>query len=360
MFFTSITLKYFADRQKSILFATRKVIILRRMLGITYGTIQLILPKWRIEGADQPLSVKLCPGWSTYVAYPFYILSIISSIVIVILIITLKPIDTSFINYFTIIMFLILFIFYMYIYRMALLDIHEKSLYIFTKNISKIINLNLVNNFEYVIYRAKLARYETNRQNINLNNLKTILIFIEDKEFKNHIGVSFKGLARGLKSILNGTSKAGGSTITQQIVRTLFIQDLNKTYRRKIIEIMLAIWFNRIISKNDQLEVYLSAVRFEKSVFGITEAMNYFWNELIKEPTNAQSFFLIERVSNIKSKLLINKIVQTVSNAKEKNILFEKDIIELINLYDEAIKNRKIIASTSDIKILKNKLDIKE
>lgn len=257
-------------------------------------------------------------------------------------------------------MFLILFIFYMYIYRMALLDIHEKPLYIFTKNISKIINLNLVNNFEYVIYRAKLARYETNRQNINLNNLKTILIFIEDKEFKNHIGVSFKGLARGLKSILNGTSKAGGSTITQQIVRTLFIQDLNKTYRRKIIEIMLAIWFNKIISKNDQLEVYLSAVRFEKSVFGITEAMNYFWNELIKEPTNAQSFFLIERVSNIKSKLLINKIVQTVSNAKEKNILFEKDIIELINLYDEAIKNRKIIASTSDIKILKNKLDIKE
>jgi len=366
IFFTSITLKYFADRQRSILFATRKVIVLRRMLGLTYGSIQLILPNWRIEGADQPLSVKLFPGWSTYVAYPFYILSIISSIVIIVLMLTLKQLDISFINYitlttnyFAIILFVISFLFYMYIYRMALLDIHERPLYIFTKNISRIINLKLVNNFEYIIYRAKLAKYETNRQKIELSNLKKLLIFIEDKEFKGHIGISFKGIARGIQSILNYTSKAGGSTITQQVVRTLFIYDIRKTYRRKIIEILLAIWFNKVISKDEQLEIYLSAVRFEKGVFGITEAMKYFWNQFIKEPTNAQAFFLIERVSNIKSRLLINKIVQTINNAKQKKILEEKDIIELIELYDEAIKNNKIIATSDDILILKDKLKSK-
>jgi penicillin-binding protein 1A len=336
------------------------------MLGLTYGSIQLILPNWRIEGADQPLSVKLFPGWLTYVAYPFYILSIISSIVIVVLMLTLKQLDVFFINYitlttnyFTIILFVITFLLYMYIYRMALLDIHERPLYIFTKNISRIINLKLVNNFEYIIYRAKLAKYETNRQKIELNNLKKLLIFIEDKEFKEHIGISFKGIIRGIQSILNFTSKAGGSTITQQIVRTLFIYDIHKTYRRKIIEILLAIWFNKVISKNEQLEVYLSAVRFEKGVFGITEAMIYFWNEFIQEPTKAQSFFLIERVSNIKSRLLINKIAQTIDNAKQKNILEDKDIIELLSLYDEAINNNKIDATQNNILILKNKLKSK-
>jgi penicillin-binding protein 1A len=365
IFFTTITLKYFADRQRSILFATRKVIILRRMLGLTYGTMQLILPNWRIEGADQPLSVRLFPGWSTYVAYPFYILSIMSSIIIVALILTLKQLDVFFINYISlttsylsIILFIIFFLFYMYIYRMALLDIHERPLYIFTKNISKMINLKLVNNFEYIIYRAKLAKYETNRQKIDLSNLKKLLIFIEDKEFKGHIGISLKGITRGIKSVLGNTSKAGGSTITQQMVRTLFISDIHKTYRRKIIEILLAIWVNKVISKEEQLEIYLSAVRFEKGVFGITEAMKYFWNQLIKEPTNAQSFFLIERVSNIKSRLLINKIVHTINNAKQKNILQENDIIELVNLYDEAIKNNKIVATSNDIEILKNKLKI--
>ena len=79
-----------------------------------------------------------------------------------------------------------------------------------------------------------------------------------------------------------------------------------------------------------------------------------FW--ALRRVPNAQSFFLIERVSNIKSWLLINKIVQTIDNAKQKNILFEEDIIELIDLYDKAIKNKKILATSYDIETLENKL----
>lgn len=363
MIFTVITLKYFADRQRSILFATRKVIILRRMLGLTYGSMQLILPNWRIEGADQPLSVKLFPGWLTYVAYPFYILSIMSSIVIVVLMLTLKKNSIEFFNhifittdYFALILFVISFLFYMYIYRMALLDIYERPFYLFTKNISKLLNLKLINNFEYIIYRAKLAKYETSRQKINLKNMKKILVFIEDKEFHEHIGVSLKGLARGIKSILTFKSKAGGSTITQQLVRTLFIYDIHKIYRRKIIEILLSLWFNKVITKDEQLDIYLSAVRFEKSVFGITEAMKHFWNKLILEPSNAESFFLIERVSNIRSRLLVSKIIQTIKQAKAKSILSDNDINELIELYSIAVNDKKIIAIPSDITTMKKQL----
>lgn len=362
--FTIIILKYFAERQKTILFAARKVIILRRMLGLNYGSIQLILPNWRVEGANQPLSVKLFPGWTTYIAYPFYILSIISSSVIIALILTFHKVNDSFINfinvdlnYFVILVFTFCFLSYGYIYRMSLLDIHERPFYLLIVSLSKLLNLKLVNNFEYIIYRAKLARYETNRQHINLKNLKQILIFIEDKEFNSHIGISGKGIIRGLKSVLTLSFKAGGSTITQQIVRTLFIYDIFKKYRRKIIEIFMAIWFNSVISKNEQIEIYLSSVRFEKGVFGITEAMKYFFKELKEEPSIAESFFLIERVSNIKSRLLINKITQTINNLKEKNIISEKDIVELINLYVCAIKNNTIKASESDMLTLKNKLN---
>ena len=54
-FFSLISIRYFADRQRTITFASRKVVTLRRMLGLSYGRIQLVLPNWRIEGADQPL-----------------------------------------------------------------------------------------------------------------------------------------------------------------------------------------------------------------------------------------------------------------------------------------------------------------
>lgn len=350
--FITIILKYFADRQRSIIFATRKIIILRRMLGLSYGSMQLILPNWRIEGADQPLSVKLFPGWTTSVAYPFHIISIISSLVIVVLILTLNQVPLSYIhdkniniNSLIISSFAISYFYFMYIYRKNLLDIHESLFLLFIKFFSSMLNLKLVDNFEYIIYRAKLAKYETSRQHINLKNIKEILIFIEDKEFNTHIGISLKGILRGIKSLLTGTLKAGGSTITQQIVRTLFIRDINKTYRRKIIEIFLAIWFNKIISKDEQLEIYLSSVRFEKGVFGITEAMKFFWSKFDINQSKAQSFFLIERVSNIRSGLLVDKIIDTINNAKKKNILFKKDIEDILDLYKNAIEKDRIKAN---------------
>src|SRR4030042_2802846 len=80
--FSWVALRYFADRQKSVVFAARKVIVLRRMLGLNYGTIQLVLPNWRIEGADEPFAVRLFPGWNTYVTYPYYAMAGISSAVL--------------------------------------------------------------------------------------------------------------------------------------------------------------------------------------------------------------------------------------------------------------------------------------
>jgi len=77
--------------------------------------------------------------------------------------------------------------------------------------------------------------------------------------------------------------------------------------------------------------------------------MNHFWGKVESNPTNAQAFFLIERVSNIRSKLLVNKIVETVRSAKEKGLLSTNDIKMLVDIYAEAVENEKIIADKAEL-----------
>ncbi|WP_228290864.1 transglycosylase domain-containing protein [Shewanella cyperi] len=352
--FSFISLKYFSDRQRAIIFAGRKVIILRRMLGLSYGNIQLLLPNWRVEGADQPLALKLFPGWLTYAAYPFWIISIISSSVILFLstnFIKQNPdiIPTEYNVVFIFLMGLVWFMSSMITYRSSLLDTHETSRLIFYKFISRIIGLPVIENVEYIIYRAKLAVYETDRLKVSTENIKKFLIFIEDRDFYNHSGISYKSLIRSVLGLVKIKPRSGGSTIVQQLIRTLFITNLRKTKRRKFIELSLAPWLTKVIGKDLILDIYISSVRFEIRRFGVIEAMEHFWGRVENNPNNAQSFFLIERVSNIRSKLLVNKIVETVRSAKERGLLSDDDVNSLIDIYVDAVKSEKIISDQTEL-----------
>jgi penicillin-binding protein 1A len=352
--FSFISLKYFSDRQRAIIFAGRKVIILRRMLGLSYGNIQLILPNWRVEGADQPLALKLFPGWLTYAAYPFWIISIISSSVVLFLsayFIKQNPslIPTEFNSLFILLVGLAWFIPAVMIYRFSLLDTHETSRLLFYKFLSKIISLPLTENIEYIVYRAKLAVYETDRLKVSTKSIKKFLIFIEDKNFHQHSGISYKSLVRSLLGLINIMPRSGGSTIVQQLTRTLFIQNLSKTKRRKFIELALAPWVTSVFAKELILDMYISSVRFERRCFGVIKAMEHFWGVVEKNPTNAQAFFLIERVSNIRSKLLVNKIVETVQSAKRQGLMNADDIRQLVDLYYEAVEGGKITSDQAEL-----------
>lgn len=361
--FSIVTIKYFSDRQKSINFASRKVVILRRMLGLSYGRIQLVLPNWRIEGADQPLSIKIFPGWFSYVAYPFWIIFIISSCInFLLLSFLIKSINLGVTSYepVTYIMLTILIwaILLSYIFRSSLLDNHETMKLIFVKNIAKIINLPISDNFEYLIYRATLASHETERMNISFNNLLKVLIFIEDRSFYKHSGISYKAICRGLLSLFKLKRRSGGSTIHQQLIRTLFILDLSKTKRRKLIEILLASWLNKVLTKKNILEMYISSVRFENKCFGVVSAVNYYFGDIDVNLTPAQSFFLIERVSNIRQSLLASKIISTALSAKDNNILSDTDLFELSVLYKNAVDSGKIIDHGGKINRLVDQLTL--
>lgn len=86
-----------------------------------------------------------------------------------------------------------------------------------------------------------------------------------------------KALVRALLGLIKVKRRSGGSTITQQLGRTLFIIDRTKLFRRKLMELLFALWVHRTFSKDEQLELYLASVRFERGVYGIIEAMRYYW-----------------------------------------------------------------------------------
>lgn len=339
-------LRHFADRQKAIVFAARKVVVLRRMLGMSYGRLQLVLPNWRIEGADEPFAIRLFPGWSTYVAFPCYAIAGISSVVVFFVSAVLLDdlvTDASLNGTFYSLPLAVSvaagwFTYQCWLYRKALLDTHERTSFLVARSVARFLRLSIDERAEYVIYRANLATHELHRLGVNLSSMKAMAVQIEDKEYFSHGGWSVRGLARLILSLLRLGPRSGGSTITQQLVRTLFIFDQRKLVRRKIVEILLAVWASSVISKERQLEMYLAAVRFEYGVLGVAAACKYFFGSIKKEISNPVAFFLIERLSNVRSRLLGPKVLQTLRRAVSDGALSEEDVVEVVVLYREMVK----------------------
>jgi penicillin-binding protein 1A len=319
------------------------------MLGMRYGDLQLVLPIWRIEGADEPLVIRMLPGWHTYVSYPCYaIAGITSAVAFFVLATLLKTTQFSGIEAlldpvaFSVGGAAWLFVFMCWLYRLSLLDTHERLGLLLAQRIARTLKLSLVGNFEYVIYRAILGAYELRRINVDLSFAKGILVHIEDREFYKHSGVSIRGLGRLVLSALGQRSRSGGSTITQQLVRTLFIVDQTKLVRRKVVEILLARWLSKVLSKDAQLAMYLASVRFDSRVFGVAAAMKHFFGSVSNELPAPNAFFLIERVSNVKSRLLVEKIDQTLRNTVAAGLLTRDDVRKTIEIYATAVATGRI------------------
>ena len=100
----------------------------------------------------------------------------------------------------------------------------------------------------------------------------------EDRRFYSHHGVDFRGVARAARNDLLGHRRAlqGGSTITQQIARTLFLSP-EQTLRRKLQEAALAFRIEGLMSKDEILELYLNRIYFGGGAYGVeAAAQTYF------------------------------------------------------------------------------------
>ena len=113
-------------------------------------------------------------------------------------------------------------------------------------------------------------------QPVQLDNvsphLLDALITVEDQDFYEHNGVKISSIVRAaINNIFNTETTQGGSTITQQYVKNAVLQDHQRTYDRKIKEIILAIEIERTFEKDEILTAYLNTVAFG-SVYGGIEA----------------------------------------------------------------------------------------
>src|SRR6476660_4705116 len=114
-------------------------------------------------------------------------------------------------------------------------------------------------------------------------NLIRAVISIEDQRFYEHSGVAgIRVAAAGLRNFETGRRSEGGSTITQQLARQSFLSR-DKTYRRKLKEVILAAYIEKMYGKKDILELYLNKVYFGDGLYGVEAASRGYFGKSAAE-----------------------------------------------------------------------------
>ncbi len=118
-------------------------------------------------------------------------------------------------------------------------------------------------------------------------------ISVEDRNFYTNNGFSITGYLRAFKNIIVYHSiNGGGSTLTQQLVKNVLLQDTRQTLPRKIKELILAIEVDKKYSKNDILEMYLNDVSYGGTNIGVEAASEAYFGKKAKDLDLAQSAML--------------------------------------------------------------------
>ena len=121
---------------------------------------------------------------------------------------------------------------------------------------------------------------------------------IEDTRFYNHDGYDLKRItAAAVKDIITFSAREGASTITQQLAKNLWLTP-EKTIERKIEELRIARYLEKLLSKNDILQMYLNALYFGNGIYGITSAAHAFFGIDVKELDVGQSAMLAGIINN--------------------------------------------------------------
>ena len=114
-------------------------------------------------------------------------------------------------------------------------------------------------------------------------NVTAAIVSIEDKKFYKHGGVDYKAIMRAVFAMLkNGEVTQGGSTITQQLARNVFISQ-ERTWQRKMEEIFIALRLEKKYTKNEILEFYLNNINFANGYYGIQAASKGYFNVTVDQ-----------------------------------------------------------------------------
>lgn len=176
------------------------------------------------------------------------------------------------------------------------------------------------------------------------------IISIEDKKFYQHHGVDFKAIMRAAKAIIeNGEVTQGGSTITQQLARNVFLTQ-DKTWERKIEEMFIATELERTYSKNQILEFYLNNIYFGNGYYGIQAASKGYFDTEVKNLDLSQIAFLCAIPNNPSLYDPVNNMDNTIKRRDRilRNMYEDGKISQQV--YEEAVAETITLQRPQNIK----------
>ena len=145
------------------------------------------------------------------------------------------------------------------------------------------------------------------------------IISTEDKYFYKHMGFDYLRIAKSLyTNFKNGYISQGGSTISQQYVKNMYL-DFDKTWERKIQEAFLTLKLETHYSKDDILQGYINTINFGQGCYGISDASKYYFN---KKPSEL----------SLEEAIILAGIPKSPNNYNP------------VSSYEKAIKRGKIVA----------------
>jgi penicillin-binding protein 1C len=227
-----------------------------------------------------------------------------------------------------------------------------------------------------LLYKVGFRRSWVNFEDIPENVIKATLI-AEDQDFYSHHGISFKGILRSIYlNIKTKSLEYGGSTITQQLARNLFLTK-EKTLLRKINEIILALKLERKYSKNEILTYYLNSIYYGEGNIGIRAAADYYFDKKLKDLTLSEAVILasipkapalyapvskenIERLKKRRDYLLSRLKEEGWIDEKEYNLALNEEIKVTKTKYAGMIAPHFVIEVLNELKNKFSNLNLEE
>ncbi len=124
------------------------------------------------------------------------------------------------------------------------------------------------------------------------DNLIKATLATEDRRFYDHFGIDVAGTARALMTNAQaGGVRQGGSSITQQLAKNLFLNN-ERTIERKVKEAFLAIWLETRLTKNEILKLYLDRAYMGGGTFGVDGAAHFYFNKSVRDVNLAEAAML--------------------------------------------------------------------
>lgn len=197
---------------------------------------------------------------------------------------------------------------------------------------------------------------QENRTYVKLNdipkNLRNGTISIEDKDFYKNNGFSVTGYLRAVRNIVLLRGLSGGSTITQQLVKTVLLSS-EQTLPRKIKELMLSIQVSQKYSKDQILEMYLNDVGYGGANIGVEAASQSYFGKDVKDLDIAESAFLagLPQAPSVYSpysgnKYYITRTQEVLNQMKNENYITKDQADKAL----EEIKNKTFTQRDESIK----------